>query len=571
MKIKSYLFVALIIVLGNASCDQFLDKPPLDAIRTDDYWKTAGDLENYVLQFYPDLPSHPSASMAMEDAPSDNLVLAIPNSVLNGERTITTGSWSSDWTSIRNINIFFEEYGNVTDPFETYRHTLGEAHFFKAWYYFALLDQYGDVPWYTTPLQPGSDELYNPRNPRTEVTDSILMHLDKAIEYLDKRSVAGNTRLNKEAALAFKSRVALFEGTWQKYHAETPYGTAGVDPRKYFQASVDAATELINGDYVKGLYNTGNPESDYYTLFGMDNMSSIDEVLLYRAANSAENMGNNVQIYTTVRTNAMAVTWPLVTSYLGRDGQPYDYLSLASEAKGNAFLTQLAADCDPRLHATVWIPGDLRVASNGSVFDKPYIDLGGENLCATGFQVKKFSNPYSRAAGGDQTGGFSETGYIIFRYGEVLLNLAEAQYELNQTVAYDALNMLRQRAGMPDFEVQPQSSDPSRADYGYPISDELYEIRRERRVELALEGRRSQDYRRWAAHALFAGKRFYGYPFLQSEFPSYQPPLQADGLIDYFKNQLPNGYRFRPDRDYLDDIPQLELNLNPNLTQNPGW
>src|SRR5690606_13271719 len=234
-------------------------------------------------------------------------------------------------------------------------------------------------------------------------------------------------------------------------------------------------------------------------------------------------------------------------------------------------LSQLAEDCDPRLHATVWIPGDLRVASNGSVFNKPFIDLGGENLCATGFQVKKFSNPFSRAAGGDQTGGFSETGYIIFRYGEVLLNLAEAQYELNQTVAYDALNLLRQRVGMPDFEVQPQSADPNRADYGYFVSDELYEIRRERRVELALEGRRPQDYRRWAAHALFAGKRFYGYPFLQSEFPSYQPPLQADGLIDYFKNQLPNGYRFRPEKDYLDDIPQLELNLNPNLTQNPGW
>jgi hypothetical protein len=370
--------------------------------------------------------------------------------------------------------------------------------------------------------------------------------------------------VNKETALAFKTRVALYEGSWQKYHKGTPFATEGADPNKYFQACVSAAEELMNGNYSVGLYH------DYYKLFGLDNMSNVNEVLLYKVSNSAESMGNNVQNYVTVRTDQMSITWDLVSSYLDKDGQPYDYLERAKSTKGNAFLTKIAEDCDPRLKSTVWIPGDLRVAIAGETFNKPFIDRGGEELCATGFQVKKFSDPYSPAAGKDW-GGFSETGYIYFRYAEVLLNYAEAIYELSGTVAYDQLNMLRNRAGMPDFTVNPQTTDLNPVDYGYTISDELYEIRRERRVELALEGRRGDDYLRWAAHKLFHQKRPLGYPFNSSEFPSYSPPLDDNGLIDYFQRQLPNGYQFRPEQDYLYDIPQDELILNPRLTQNPGW
>ena len=426
------------------------------------------------------------------------------------------------------------------------------------------MKKYGDVPYYSTQLFPGDEALMNPREPRTFIVDKILEDLDNAIANLSTRSDVGNSRINKETALAFKTRVALFEGTWQKYHKDTPFGTSGANADKYFQACVSAAEELINGDYTTGLH------SDYYELFGLDNMSGVNEVFLYKVSNSSESMGNNVQFYTTRRTAQMSVTWQLVSSYLNNEGQPYDYLGTAAEHKGNSFLEEIAADCDPRLKATVWIPGDLRVASAGETFDKPYIDRGGEELCATGFQVKKFSNPNSSGAGKDW-GGNSETGYILFRYAEVLLNYAEAKYELEGTVTTDELNQLRSRAGMPEFTVNSQASDLNAVDYGYTITDALYEIRRERRVELALEGQRDEDYRRWAAHALFAGERPLGYPFDATEFPDYNPPLDQNGLIDYFKNQIPNGYQFRNGQDYLDDIPQAELTLNPNLTQNPGW
>ena len=165
----------------------------------------------------------------------------------------------------------------------------------------------------------------------------------------------------------------------------------------------------------------------------------------------------------------------------------------------------------------------------------------------------------------------AETGLILLRYGEVLLNYAEAKCELDNSVAYEALNLLRKRAGMPDFSVNAQSLDKNKVDYGYSITDELYEIRRERRVEMALEGQRDEDYMRWAASALFKNKRPKGYPVDLAQNPNFSSKVDENGLIDYYKGVMPSGYQFRDKQDYLYSIPQDELTLNPNLKQNPGW
>lgn len=553
------LFVTLVIM---AACEDFLDRPPLDKMSNNDYWKTPNDLKNYVLQFYPQLPSFQNEFTANSDEDSDNAMSSTISMILNGERTRSTGNWRSQWTNIRNINIFFDNYQKATGD---YKQFLGEAYFFRSWFYFDLVRKYGDVPWYETALEVNSEELFKARDPRTVVIDNILADLDNAILNLGTRSDVGSTKINKEAALAFKTRVALYEGTWQKYHAEDEFATPGTIPSKYFQACVDASEELINGSsYIKGLY------PKYYELFGLDDMASVNEVFLWKAANSNETMGHEAQLYVTTRSIGAGVTWDLVSSYYDKNGEPYNYLELASTIKGNIFLKQIAEDCDPRLRAIIWIPGDLKVASANQFFDKPSINEGSLYLCPTGFQRKKYSNPYSSAAG-KVYGGYSETGFIILRYGEVLLNYAEAKYELSGVVAYNELNLLRLRVGMPDFNVHSQSSDFNPVNYGYPISDELYEIRKERRNELALEDRRVDDYRRWAAYKLFFQKRALGYPFDQTEFPSFNPLLNENGLIDYYKNVLPNGYQFKPERDYLESIPQDELTLNPELTQNPGW
>lgn len=576
MKWFKYIYILLTLFVI-VSCEDFIDLKPLDKISTNDYWKSTKDLEFYNMQFYPSFynndnsgnaPTQMVADMAVD---SDDMIHGAPSTTLNGTRTVRTGDWKWEWSKIRNINIFFENYHKCQDHFSVYKHYVGEAHFFRAWFYFNLLKRYGDIPWYSKVLELDDEvELMRPRDSRTLIIDSILVDLDKAISYLDKRTDVGNNRINKESALAFKTRVALFEGTWQKYHANTPFGTPGTDPNKYFKQAVEAGEELIKGDYNVGIYNTGNPDNDYYEMFGMDNMSNVNEVLLYKAFNAADGAGNSVQGFITYNANQKGITWDLVSSYLGKDGKPYNYLNLAQTVKGNNFLTQIANECDPRLKSIVWIPGDLMSQVTGVYFESPTINAGALQLCPTGFQVKKTANPYSPAAGQSwEVQG--ETGFIILRYAEVLLNYAEAKYELDKTVAYDELNLLRKRAGMPNFVVNVQESDPNYMGYGYPITDELYEIRRERRVEMALEGQRETDYRRWAAHGLFKNKRPKGYPVSLDEFPDYPHAVDENGLIDYYSTQLPNGYQFQENRDYLLSIPQDEITLNPNLKQNPGW
>ena len=582
---KIILFIGVISLL--VSCSNFLDKEPLDQISTDQYWKNAHDLENYTLQYYPNFPTAKNISSGYTGAMgwdafrgSDHQIIQTPATQLNGTRTIVQsgGSWS--WTAIRSVNIFFENYKKVIETPANIQHFIGEAYFFKAWFYFELVRQYGDVPWYSKSLQMDSPELYNPRTPRTQVVDSILWNLDKAVENLKflKDADGGNNRLSKEAALIFKSRVALFEGSWQKYHAGTPFGTQGADPAKYFQVAVQAVTELMTaGKYKVGIYTTGNPTVDYNKIFSSTNLSANTEVVLWaKFDKTLTTLSHNFQQYVTSNTSQVSLTLELIKNYLGKDGNPYDYTTLSSATKGTAFLSKIATDCDPRLAQVIWTPGQVMWDNSGGrvLFTKPYLDKSGEVKNHTGFQLRKGADPTDPTAGGAQ--GFStacETGSVIFRYAEALLNLAEAQSELGIAVNYaTTLNLLRKRAGMPDFKVQ---SDPGRTGYaafGYTISDELYEIRRERAVELSCEGFRFDDWRRWRAHNLFKAKRPLGFPYLKSEYAvSLVVNTDANTFVDAYQKILVNGYQFNEARDYLDCIPTNEITLNKGLTQNPGW
>lgn len=567
--IKSFL--VFFLTLFFLSCEDFIDLKPLDQVAQENYWKSSSDLKNYMVQFYPNFFPHTQMIMNLAIDSDEMIYGGSPNVFLNGERTTRTGTWRGEWTQIRNLNIFFENYQKCEDEFSSYQHYVGEAHFFRAWFYFELLKMYGDLPWYDEVIELDDDEkLMMPRESRAKIIDNILLDLDKATLYLNARKDVGNCVINKEVSLAFQTRVALFEGSWQKYHAGTVFATPDTDPNKYFRKCIEAANELITGDYYTGIYGTGSPDIDYFKMFGLVNMGDINEILLYKSFNMAEGYRNTVEGYLSYNPDQKGATWDLVSSYLGKNGKPFDYLELSESKKGNDFLTQIAENCDPRLKSTIYIPGDYKGVAVDLIFEKPAIDAGVLQLVPTGFQIKKTTDPYSVGAGQSWEVG-SETGLIIFRFGEVLLNYAEAKYELDNTVVYEQLNLLRERAGMPDFTVNKQDEDPNLINYGYPISDELYEIRRERRVELALEGMRDEDLKRWAAHSIFKGKRPKGYPLNKSEFPEYTRSVDENGLIDFYKNQLPNGYQFKENRDYLYSIPQEELTLNPNLVQNPGW
>jgi len=569
MKTRYYIVFILTVVFTTA-CEDYLDRPPLDQIDNNSYWRSTVDLKNYTAQYYQSFPGHQNSIYTEGLEANDDITFRDVNVLLNGQTAVNTGTWTSDFSMIRSVNLFFDNYQNCEDDFTQYQHYLGEAQFFKAWFYFGLVQKYGDVPWFTHALTPEDEaELQQPRDPRTTVVDSILSLLDDAVVNLDLRDEAdwNNNSVNKEAALAFKSRVALHEGTWQKYHAGTDYATPGADPNKYFQASVDAAEELMNGDYNVGIYSTGNPDTDYFQLFGTGDMGSISEILLYRAYNINDRVAHNQNYYTSNAPNQIGATWSYVTTFLGKDGEPLDYLAIADTEKGADFLTAIAADADPRLKQSIWIPGDVLNNEVGEIYGLSNIFEDNAQNNSTGFQIKKNNNL-------DQTQDYAnanDAGYILLSYSEVILNYAEALYELEGTVAYDQLNMLRARVGMPDFTINAQSSDSNPLDYGYTISDELYEIRRERRVEKAFEQIRQDDWKRWAAASLFKDKRPLGYPFDPAEFPGQTPSLNEDGLMDVLQNDIPSGYQFRTGQDYLSSVPLTERTLNPNLTQNPGW
>jgi len=579
------IFIVAACAILFSSCEDFLDLPPADQISSDQYWTTAGNLETYMFQFYPEFPNFKNSGVygpLGRDAGkgSDHQVHnseVAPQ--LNGTRSEvqTSGKWS--WQDIRGVNIFLENYEKADEPYPSIQQYLGEAYFFKAYFYFDLVKAYGDVPWYSNSLQMDSDELYKARDPRTVVVDSILWCLDQAITHLKYRKEVsgGNSRLNKEAALIFKSRVGLFEGTWQKYHAGTEFGTSGANPNKYLQSAVDAVTELMTPDkYTIGIYNTGNPSADYNDLFSSNDLSSNEEVALWCKYDLSLQFTHAFQTDMFYGYSPF-VTQQLVQNFLKRDGTVYDYTNVGQTIKGLDYLTEITSECDMRLSTVIQAPGML-LWSLGSTgyYERPALFESGTRFNNTGYQMRKGMDP-SANNGSLAYQNFFVTGCVIFRYAEALLNYAEAQAELGQPVDYEnSLNLIRARAGMPDFAM---ISDPMRseyADFGYAISDELYEIRRERAVELACEGFRYDDWRRWRAHSLFDGKQPLGFPFDASDYSDYPDlanefTLDENGFILSSIEQIPSGYQFNESRDYLDCIPTNEITLNPNLDQNPGW
>jgi hypothetical protein len=582
---KHFLYISTAALLF-ASCSKNLDVPPADKISNNQYWKTANDLNTYVLQFYTSFPTFRNQGGYHGNigsdayAGSDHQILNTVNNQMNGTRTISASGGGWNWANIRAVNIFLENYQKVNEPAFKIAQYVGEAYFFKAWFYFDKVKAFGDVPWYTHSMFANDEHLYDPRTPRTQVIDSVLRLLDSAIvklNFLKDNSTEKNNRLSKEAALIFKSRVALFEGSWQKYHGGTPFGTEGANSQKYFQACVDAATELMTpGKYKVNITNTGKPASDYNSLFNSTNLSANDEIVLWAKFDKTLSLAHNFQQFITIGTNGLSSTRELVMNYLKKDGTPYDYDGVAGTVKGSAFLSKISTDCDPRLSQVIWIPGQTMWDNTAGkvLFAKPSLDKSNENKNYTGFQLNKGVDPKDPTAGAAL--GFStacETGAVIFRYAEALLNYAEAQAELGKPVDYaSSINKLRARAGMPNFAIQADANRSKYADFGYSLTDELYEIRRERAVELACEGFRFDDWRRWRAHTLFKGKRPTGFPYLASEYAAgLVVPTNAQGFVDPFQATMPGGYNFNAGRDYLDNIPTNEITLNPKLKQNPGW
>src|SRR5690606_19559436 len=284
------------------------------------------------------------------------------------------------------------------------------------------------VPWTDKVLNIDSEELFIPRQDRNIIVDHIILDLDNAISLLRNRDEIGTTRINKESALLFKSRVCLYEGTWEKYHAGTPFGVDGSNGEKYLNLAVQAAEELMSIDGIE-LFSTGDPNNDYYKLFGMDDLIGVPEALLVEMVEPTQDLGSWTWPWLNgQRGNGTGITRSIVQDYLDINGLP---ISLSELYQGDQTLEMVVDNRDPRLNQSMWTPGKVSINSTPQiVFKVPTIHKGGNDLSTTGYMLRKGSTTDPDQNTGSSTDQYGRVDGMVFRYAEALLNFAEAKGEL---------------------------------------------------------------------------------------------------------------------------------------------
>ncbi|MGV3604447.1 MAG: RagB/SusD family nutrient uptake outer membrane protein [Dyadobacter fermentans] len=589
MKYSLKISLALAAVTFLTCCkNDFLDRTPLANISDAQYWKSANDLKLYTNGFYNDIKLLPSLADWFQtgiygldaDLGSDNMVKSTYNSELNGESVLpasnTNGKW--DWTTLRGINYFMANYQKVTDNASLVNPYVGETLFFRALFYFDKLKTFGDLPWINAPLTTSDSLILQaPRLSRSVIADSIIQDLDRAIALLPGKAAAEPSRINKEIAMLLQSRVALYEGSWEKYHQNGPFGVNGENGTRFFQKAAHAAEGLMKLN-TYAIENTG-AANGYQRLFNQVDYSNSSEVMFWRKFDLSAGITHHWYLFIPLALDR-GITKSLVDDYLCTDGKP---ASVSPLYKGDNTLNDVKSNRDPRLAQTVYFPGDAITTNrpNGqpdAVFQFP--DLNSSANVPTGYVLRKGTNTeyFQQSGMGNST---STQAMIYFRYAEALLNFAEAKAELGTLTQGDldqSINVLRKRVQMPDLRLSSIVTDPK---WLFPaLSPIINEIRRERRVELACEGFRHDDIFRWAA----ADKLIRGWQpkgaklaqwsslFTPETLSKY--PVDANGYITPYQKvaALSNGFQFKVNRDYLSPIPTDQLVLNPNLKpNNPNW
>ena len=480
------------------------------------------------------------------------------------------GQWFGykGWNFVRAINVGLDNYQKAAAniPQATVDRYAGEARLFRGWFYADKVSKFGDAPWVDRGLNVDSDELFAARTPREQVMANVLEDLNFATQKLPNNWGDGGApgRLNRWAALLVKSRVCLFEGTWRKYHG-------GSNADMWLQEAANGAKEIMdNGPYT--LYSTGNPERDYNAIHRITNdLSGVPEVMYWRRYQLGV-FTNHVQSYHKDYNGG--ATKSMVEDYLCTDGLP---ITLSPLYQGDAQIEDVFENRDPRLRQTILHPDDVAYYQFGNNdVGRAYpriVGMQGGQTSETGYQIIKVYDNVTAYA----TYNISNTPAITLRFGEVLLNYAEAKAELG-TLSQDdldkSINRLRARVGMPAMDLGNIPVDPRYTNDG--VSPLIVEIRRERRVELFMEGFRYDDLRRWKQ-----GKKL-EIPDMgirwddaaKARYPNANVrSTEVNGVpyIDVYKNTDFANPVFDEGKHYLWPIPLNDLAQNPKIGQNPGW
>lgn len=582
-------------ILPFSSCSDFLDREPITKPEASNFLTGAIQVENYINGLYMTLPSFSKFGLGVrsEEKNSDNIIAEKYDARLHGQNNQFSGAsdWQTGYQNLRKVNYFFHNYKvPEAQENEDVLSLKGEAYFLRAYWHFDLLKKFGSIPvmdafWDENATIAG---LQIPAKTRNEVARFILSDLVEAKNLLHSRGKYSGIRINKEAAMVLAMNVALYEGTWEKYHSSDDFASSTNESNYFLGEVINWGNELFGCGI--DLYKTGqNPGDAFAALFNSKDLSGMGEVLLWRKYSSDEgvfhDVNGNLKAGVVDSEGAAGITQSLVDNYLNADGTFID----PTNEKFKDFKETFEGR-DPRLIQTVMNEGAKFASAitatpmhleeytdeKKNTISPPKLAGDGNTRSLTGYHIR---------LGIDTTfvSGNGETALPIIRYAEGLLAYAEAAAELemwSDDIANKTLKALRERAGV---KYLAPAKDANFTDFGYTLTPVLQEIRRERRSELALQGFRLDDLMRWKADKLIVGKRGKG-AYVGDEsilFKSYSPDnqkrirerltLDDNKWADPMAGTLPSGYQFHADRDYLLPIPPSELELNKKLKQNPKW
>lgn len=558
-------------------------------------------------------------------------------------QTVTNATSGNGWnfsSFIRRINIMLSHVDDSNMTEEEKNHWKSVGYFFHSFWYMELIDRFGDVPWVDTPLDDTSEEAYGSRMPRLEVADKVLDRLLWAESNIGNTAIYekkdGYNTINQNCVRAAISRFTLREGTWRKYHELGSYD-------RYF-TECKRVSKLLMQDYPSLYTGTdGQPGAGYGEMWTTDDLSTVPGVILYQQWLETIKPGHSCY-YEHTSSHDIEMHQGTVDLYLCKDGKtisnselyagdkdiystfrnrdPRMYHTIMPPYKvvdGKGDYTTWSYTSDPADREYIDIMGPNESCSNPGVGMKrlpgqnwsaslvrrvPNLQGGAQYTiegkkygphayvaCRSGYYVWKNWDNWEENYNNAQVNTADKP---IFKIEEILLNYAEAMYEtgaFDQNVAEETINKLRTRAGVEKMTVAniDENFDPKRGKYypknnttGILVDPVLWEIRRERIIELMGEGFGFYDVRRWRMAPWFVNMQQKGMWISKNELSSLTLLNETTGTSDGANGSMTEGYIYLfndpikegkgwLEKYYLYQVPLEEIALNPNLTQNPGW
>ncbi len=544
MKNKILYIIASVMLTGFTSCSDFLDRYPTEELSDGSFWKTKTDAEMAVSDIYRCLPTWDID----EDINSDNAVHGIKwanGNVSKGVYDPADQGWSGDYGYIRRCNLVLQKLEEMELSQSDKEPIAGQAYFFRGYIYFELIRKFGDVPYIDQPLKLTDVEDIT-RTSKDEIYTKIMADFDKAFSYLPEEWPATQWgRITKGAAMAMKARAALYFGNWETAATATK---SVMDLNKY---------DLYDKE------NTGK----YQELF-WEKTDGCEEIILAVQYNAPDKTNYLIgwECFPTKGWGGLNPTQSLVDAFEDSEGAPISKSKIYDP-------TDPFKNRDPRLEVDILHDGEemygvtikvAPLASSGSTGINQHNDA-----TETGYYGQKWLDPSLDPLSDGWNMGKD---WVHIRYAEVLLTYAEAKNELQglDPEAFDAVNQVRRRVGMPEL----QNTDPSKPTYCATQDDLRQRIRNEWRVEFCLEGgKRMWDIRRWGIAKDVLNAPFEGLKYKIVDNPN-DPDKKVDGgkmcILYQGDPIILSGSRYS-DNNYLFPVPQSEIDLNPALTQNPGY